>query len=113
MKISSLRTRIALLVAIYYLALAVGLPFLHRHGEPGPLAPTGVHQALLAHGPTGSEDTCLSCQWDKVAKAAPPTPLLWNQVERLVTRFQPARAEDPFSPSFGLPASRAPPTPSL
>jgi hypothetical protein len=109
MRISSLRPRIALLVAIYYLALAVGLPFLHRHGLPGPPSRASVHRVALVHGTTGSQDSCPACQWDRIAKAAPPVPVLWTHTERLVTRFQLPRAEDPFSPIFGLPAFRAPP----
>ena len=113
MKISLLRPRIALLVAIYYLTLAAGLPFLHRHGLPGAPPRASVHRVALVHGSAGREDTCPSCQWDRIAKAAPSAPVLWAQAERLVTRFQLPRAEDPFSPIFGLPAFRAPPLSSL
>jgi hypothetical protein len=113
MKVSSLRPRIALLVAICYLALAVGLPFLHRHGLPCAPPRASVHRVALVHGSAGSEDSCPSCQWDRIAKAAPPALVLWTQAERLATRFQLPRAEDHFSPISGLPTSRAPPLPSL
>ena len=113
MKISLLRPRIALLVASYYLALAVGLPFLHRHGLPSAPPRASVHRVALVHGSAVSEDTCPSCQWDRIAKAALPAPLVWTESERLVTRFQFPRAGDPFSPIFGLPAFRAPPLSSL
>jgi hypothetical protein len=110
---TTLRHWIAFLVALHYLALAVGLPFLHRHGEAGPPACTAAHGAALAHGAGSDADHCPSCQWDQIAKAAPPAPLLRSQSERFVTRCQLPRAEDPFFPNLGLPASRAPPIPAL
>jgi hypothetical protein len=111
MRSSRRRTRIALLVAMHYLALVAAVPFLHWHGWGGGACErVAVHQATVGRASTLSGNLCPSCEWEQVAKASPPTPLLWTQVERLVTRSVPPPAEGPSSTPFGLPSSRAPPT---
>src|SRR5437588_12909090 len=111
MQITQLRKRIAVLVATQYLALALAAPFLHRHvsDEAGLGWHVHVHGWGITAVAAAQDSPCPSCEWQKVARSAPPKPLAWGLVVRLVDRFTPAPADDPSLPIFGLASSRAPP----
>ena len=107
-----LRSLVALLVAIHYLALVSAVPFLHRHAglnRAPERAP--IRQATLtrAPAPSDSSDTCPACAWDQLSKAPPATILAWTLVERMVARATCPPAESLSCIPFGLPSSRAPP----
>src|SRR2546429_9709212 len=110
MQITQRLKRIALLVAIQYLALATAAPYLPRHLSDD--ACTDVqcvaHRSAIRAAATSHGSICPSCEWQKVARSAPPTPLAWEQIVRLVALFAPLSSEDPSPPVFGLPSSRAP-----
>jgi len=109
MQITRRRLSIALLVAIQYLALVTASPFLHQHGWDG--CGRGSHQpTAITHASGLGGALCPSCEWEHVAKASPPTPLLWTKVERLIARATPPPSEDAAAAPRGLPSSRAPPS---
>jgi hypothetical protein len=104
------RRSIAVLAAIQYLTLVLALPFFHRHGPtPGAAARASLHRFLASGAAVSDRDTCPSCEWDLVAKAAAPPPVLWTRMERSVRLPNPPRAADPPASPAGLPSSRAPP----
>jgi hypothetical protein len=109
MRITRRRLSIALLVAIQYLALVTASPFLHQDGWGG--CDRGApHASRITLAPVLSSALCPSCEWEQVAKASPPTPLLWTKIERLIARALPPPAEDPAAAPRGLPSTRAPPS---
>src|SRR5436305_1080610 len=89
MQTTQIRKGIALLAVIPYLALALAAPFLHRHGsgDAGAGRRVAAGRWPIRAGTAGHERPCPSCEWQKVARMAPPTPLTCGLVARLIERF--------------------------
>ena len=107
-----LRSLIALLVAIHYLALVSAVPFLHRHAALNrALERVPICHASLTHAPApeDSGDRCPACEWDQLSKAPPAATLAWTLVVRVVDRATCPPVESRSFTPFGLPSSRAPP----